>query len=89
MAMSESQKKAIQEYRKRRGGVQGLQKSITATVSPAEAERIKSAFKSVEMSNADILKRAADRISQGDDLRRDYDATSNSLVSPGGNNYDA
>lgn len=82
MAMSESRKRAIANYRKKRGGVQGLQKSITATVSPAEAERIKGALRSVGLSNADALKRVADRIEQGDDLRHDYDAATNTLVEP-------
>lgn len=82
MATTEAQKKAIKAYRERRGGVQGLQKSITATVSPTEAERIKAAFASAGMSNADVLKRAATRIEQGDDLRRNYDATTNTLTEP-------
>ena len=82
MATTEAQKKAIKEYRKRRGGVQGLQKSITAPVSPSEAERSKSAVDSAGLSNADVLKRAATRIEQGDDLRRDYDAASKTLINP-------
>lgn len=80
MAISEAQKRAVKSYRERRGGVAGLQKTIGATVSPAQAERIKAALLSVNMSNADALKRVADRIEQGDDLRRDYDKESNTLI---------
>lgn len=82
MSTSDAQKRATKAYRERRGGVQGLQKTIGATVSPSEAERIKTAFASVGMSNADVLKRAATRIEQGDDLRRDYDAATNTLTDP-------
>lgn len=79
MATSESQKKATREYRKRRGGVKGLQTTIGATVSPAEAEHIKTTFKAAGVSNAEVFKRAAARIEQGDDLRREYDAATDSL----------
>ena len=79
---TEAQKKADKSYRERRGGVNNVQKTIGATVSPSEAERIKTALKSVNLSNADALKRVASRIEQGDDLRRDYDQSTNSLVSP-------
>lgn len=79
MTLTEAQKRANKAYRDRHG-TSNIQKSITATVSPSEADRIKSAFNSVGMSNADILKRAATRIEQGDDLRRDYDKDTNTLV---------
>lgn len=82
MSKTEAQKRANKAYRERRGGLAAVQKTIGATVSPSEAERIKAAFASVGMSNADILKRAATRITQGDDLRRDYDATTNTLTAP-------
>lgn len=74
MSTTEAQKRAVKAYRERRGGVKGLQKTIGATVSPAEAERIKNALQSVGLTNAEALKRVADRIEQGDDLRRDYDS---------------
>ena len=80
MALTEAQKRAQQRYREKKGGTAGTQKTIGATVSPAEAERIKAALQSINMSNAEALKRVADRIAQGDDLRRDYDSTSNSLI---------
>ncbi len=80
MAVSDAQKRAIKAYRERRGGVAELQKTIGATVNPAQAERIKKALQSVNMTNADALKRVADRIEQGDDLRRDYDKASNTLI---------
>lgn len=76
---TDAQKRADKAYRIRKGGIDKVQKSIGATVSPSEADRIKSAFNSVGMSNADILKRAATRIEQGDDLRRDYDKDTNTL----------
>lgn len=79
MALTESQRKAQQRYREKKG-TKNIQKTIGATVSPAEAERIKTALKSVNMTNAEVLKRVADRIEQGDDLRRDYDNTTNTLV---------
>lgn len=79
MATSEAQKKATKEYRKRRGGVKGLQTTIGATVSPAEADRIKTIFKTAGISNAEALKRAAARIEQGDDLTREYDRETDSL----------
>ena len=64
---TEAQKRADKAYRERRGGVDKVQKTIGATVSPTEAERIKSALQSVGLSNADALKRVVDRIGQGDD----------------------
>lgn len=80
MALTEAQRRAQQRYREKKGGTASTQKSITATVNPAEAERIKSALQSVGLSNAEALKRAASRIEQGDDLRRDYDKTTNKLI---------
>lgn len=80
MATTEAQKRATKAYRERRGGVAGIQKTIGATVSPVEAERIKTALKSVNMTNAEALKRVADRIEQGDDLRRDYDRATDKLI---------
>ena len=80
MALSEAQKRAQQRYREKKGGTARTQKSITATVSPSEAERIKKALQSVNMTNAEALKRVADRIEQGDDLRRDYDSANNCLL---------
>ena len=80
MALTEAQKRAQQRYREKKGGTAGTQRSITATVSPAEAERIKAALLSVNMSNAEALKRVADRIAQGDDLRKDYDRANNRLI---------
>ena len=77
--MTQAQKEAIQRYRKKRGGVQGLQKTISATVSPSEAVRIKAALQSIGMTNAEALKRVADRIAQGDNLRRDYDRATGTL----------
>ena len=79
MATSQAQKDAIKRYREKRGGVKGLQKTISATVSPAEAERIKAALQSIGMTNAEALKRVADRIAQGDNLRRDYDRATGTL----------
>ena len=79
MALTEAQKRANKAYRERKG-VENIQKTIGATVSPAEAERIKTALQSVNMSNAEALKRVADRIEQGDDLRRDYDSANNCLI---------
>ena len=79
MATSQAQKDAIKRYREKRGGVKGLQKTISATVSPTEAERIKAALQSVGMTNAQALKRVADRIVQGDDMRRDYDRETGTL----------
>lgn len=80
MPTTEAQKRATKAYRERRGGTKDIQKTIGATVSPAEAERIKTALLSVNMSNAEALKRVADRIEQGDDLRRDYDSANNCLI---------
>ena len=80
MPTSEAQKRATKAYRERKGGVKDLQKTIGATVSPSEAERIKAALRSVNMTNAEALKRVADRIAQGDDLRRDYDSANNCLI---------
>ena len=51
----------------------------SAAVSPAEAERIKTVFKTAGISNAEALKRAAARIEQGDDLTREYDRETDSL----------
>lgn len=82
MALTEAQRRAQQKYRAKKGGTSAIQKGINATVSPSEAERIKAAFAAAGMSNADILKRAATRMEQGDDLRRDYDATTNMLIEP-------
>ena len=79
MPQTEAQKRAKKAYRERRG-ISNIQKTIGATVSPAEAERIKTALKSVNMTNAEALKRAADRIEQGDDLRRDYDKAADKLI---------
>ena len=80
MSLSEAQKRAQQRYREKKGGTAGTQKSITATVGPSEAERIKKALQSVNMTNAEALKRVADRIEQGDDLRRDYNSANNCLI---------
>lgn len=79
MALTEAQRNAQERYRKKNGGTTSIQKTIGATVSPAEAERIKGALQSVGLSNAEALKRAATRIEQGDDLRRDYDSETNTL----------
>lgn len=79
MTLTEAQRKAQQKYRAKKGGTSNTQKSITATVNPIEAERIKNALNSVGLSNAEALKRAATRIEQGDDLRRDYDKETNTL----------
>ena len=43
MALTESQRKAQQRYREKKG-TKNIQKTIGATVSPAEAERIKTAL---------------------------------------------
>lgn len=80
MVLTEAQRRAQKKYREKKGGTACTQKSITATVNPDEAERIKLALQSVGMSNSEALRRAAARIEQGDDLRRDYDAATNSLV---------
>lgn len=80
MATTEAQKRATKAYRERRGGTKDIQKTIGATVSPSEAERIKKALQSVNMTNAEALKRDADRIEQGDDLRRDYNSANNCLI---------
>ena len=82
MALTEAQKRAKAAYRERKGGIAKVQKTIGATVSPTEAERIKAAFAAAGMSNAEVLKRAATRMTQGDDLRRDYDAATNTLIDP-------
>ena len=75
------QLEANRKYRQKRG-LATLQKTIGATVSPTEAERIKKALASVKMTNAEALKRVADRIEQGDDLRRDYDRQTDTLKQP-------
>lgn len=80
MATTDAQKRATQRYREKRGGVKDIQKTIGATLNPLDAEKIKTALKSVNLSNADALKRVAARIEQGDDLRRDYDKATNTLV---------
>lgn len=78
MALTEAQKRAQRNYRAKNSG-KTIQKTIGATVSPAEAERIKAALNAAGLTNAEALKRAADRIEQGDDLRRDYDPITNTL----------
>lgn len=79
MALTEAQRKAQQKYREKKGGTAKTQTTIGATVSPAEAERIKTIFKAAGISNAEALKRAAARIEQGDDLTREYDREKDSL----------
>ncbi len=44
-----------------------------------EAERIEAALSTANVSKADLIRRAAARIEQGDDLRRKYDAETDSL----------
>jgi len=80
MALTEAQRKAQQKYRQKKGGTANTQTTIGATVSPAEAERIKATFKAAGVSNAEVLKRAAARIEQGDDLTGMYDRESGRIV---------
>lgn len=54
-------------------------KNIAATLPKAEAERIAEIFKTHGMKPAEVIRRAAARIEQGDDLRRDYDSATNTL----------
>lgn len=54
-------------------------KNIAATLPKAEAERIAGIFKTHGIKPAEVIRRAAVRIEQGDDLRRDYDSVSNTL----------
>ena len=54
-------------------------KNIAATLPKAEAERIAGIFKAHGIKPAEVIRRAAVRMEQGDDLRRDYDPASNTL----------
>lgn len=54
-------------------------KNIAATLPKAEAERIAGIFKAHGIKPAEVIRRAAVRVEQGDDLRRDYDPASNTL----------
>lgn len=54
-------------------------KNVAATFPKAEAERIAGIFKTHGMKPAEVIRRAAVRMEQGDDLRRDYDPASNTL----------
>lgn len=54
-------------------------KNIAATLPKAEAEKIAATFKAHGMKPAEVIRRAAVRMEQGDDLRRDYDPASNTL----------
>ena len=54
-------------------------KNVAATLPKKEAERITGIFKALGMKPAEVIRRAAVRMEQGDDLRRDYDPASNTL----------
>ena len=73
--------KAYQDRNRQSKATQQKQnfKNVAATLPKTEAERIKGIFKAHGMKPAEVIRRAAVRMEQGDDLRRDYDPTSNTL----------
>lgn len=76
MARSEAQKKADKEYYNK---TKGKNKSFTATLPTQELEQIRAILDSNGIGNADLIRRAAARIEQGDDLTREYDRETDSL----------
>lgn len=73
--------KAYQDRNRQSKATQQKQnfKNIAATLPKAEAERIAGIFKAHGIKPAEVIRRAAVRVEQGDDLRRDYDPASNTL----------
>lgn len=63
-------------------------KNIAATLPKAEAEKIAGIFKAHGIKPAEVIRRAAVRLEQGDDLRRDYDRASNTLQPAAGDDPD-
>lgn len=64
-------------------------KNVAATFPKTEAERIAGIFKAHGMKPAEVIRRAAVRMEQGDDLRRDYDPASNTLQPAADGNGDS
>lgn len=74
---SDAQKRADKAYYER---TKGRTKVFSATFTLPEYERIRSTLNNSGIGNADLIRRATLRIEQGDDLRRDYDKDTNTLV---------
>ena len=69
MAVTEAQKRAIDKYREKRGGVTAIQKSISATFRRDEAEHIMNIFKAHGVKPSEILRGAAAALIDGEPIR--------------------
>ena len=69
MPMTDAQKRAIEKYREKRGGVTAIQKSISATFRRDEAERIAEIFKAHGVKPSEVLRGAAAALLDGEPIR--------------------
>lgn len=77
---SAAQIKADAKYAERnRANQKENYKNIAATLPKAEALKIAAIFKAHGIKPAEVIRRAAVRLEQGDNLRQDYDRATNTL----------
>lgn len=74
---SNKQKEADARYREK---TKGKYKTFTTAYKVEELERIEVTLKNYNVSKADLVRRAAERLNQGDDLTGRYDAASGRVI---------
>jgi hypothetical protein len=79
MARSEAQKRADKKYVETH---KGSRKKFSTEFSTTEAEQIDVILTNYNISKADLVRRATERITQGDDLTGYYDRESGRIIHP-------
>lgn len=74
---SDAQRRADAAYYEKS---KGKRKSFTATFPSDEVQKIQDILQEHGIGNADLIRRAAARVEQGDDLTGRYDAESGKIV---------
>lgn len=77
MAKTEAQKRAQKNYADKH---KGEYKVFQTGFKVDEAERIEATLKNHNISKADLVRRAAERLTQGDDLTGRYDAKNKRII---------
>ena len=77
MARSEAQKKADKAYKERHKGDYRL---FSTGFKTEEAEQIDVILTNYNISKADLVRRATERVTQGDDLTGRYDPESGRII---------